>query len=724
LQKTFSEGPQEWISEIDGKKFRAHTTPIYGSNGQATNIVGSVDDMTEMLGLQSKLEDALQKSEAAQLTASAMFEANPHINILFDSSFKPIDCNPAACKLMGFDTEEALLEGLLPRIIQAIPQIQSDGRPSVPLLDRLTAAVKDGYVKFETELHLGDGVRILDVELRKIPYGDGFAVVGYLYDMTEAREREMELIRRDKQLEEAVEIANAASRSKSSFLANMSHEIRTPMNAIIGMTAIGLSTDDIIRTKDCFKKIDGASKHLLGVINDILDVSKIESGRLELSETEYEFKKMLEKVEIVNKFRIDEKKQKFEMDIDGNIPNFLVGDDQRLAQVITNLISNAVKFTPDKGSIKLEARYMGEEDGICGIKISIIDSGIGISLEQQAKLFKPFQQAENSTSRKYGGTGLGLTISKSIVEMMGGRIWIESQPGEGATFTFVVQMKRGADKQETEKVHDEPLDRFKGRRVLLAEDVEINREIVQVLLEPTCLEIICAENGKRALEMFEAEPDRYDLIFMDVQMPEMDGLEATRQIRASSAANAKTIPIIAMTANAFKEDVMNCLDAGMDDHLAKPLNIEEALEKLRTFLGSGTSSGVVWDKELELGNDQVDRQHKSLFEIINNLIRQCERKQGHVAVREALGFLAEYTIRHFDCEEALQIETKYPEFEKHKQLHRELKLTVGKLMQRYEDSGTSDALLNDIRESVISWVVNHIQVEDKKIGIHIRNLND
>jgi len=530
-----------------------------------------------------------------------------------------------------------------------------------------------------------------------------------------------EMVKLQKKLESALEGAKSASRAKSNFLANMSHEIRTPMNAIIGMVNIGKTAVGIERKDYSLTRIEDASKHLLGIINDILDVSKIESGKFELSPVEFNFEKMLKRIVSVISFRVDEKKQKFTVYIDREIPKYLIGDDQRLAQVITNLLGNAVKFTPEKGSIALHTYFLGETDGVCELKISIKDTGIGISPEHQEKLFHSFQQAESDTSRKFGGTGLGLAISKSIAEMMGGRIWIESELGKGATFAFTVKMRRDLIKQIpdrrktdwknirvltvddddyilqdfkgiiqklgatcdiasngmdalklieqngrydfyfidwkmpemdgiklTEKVksyargsgdsfvimisaaesidvawkaksvgvdkfmqkplfpstiadvmreftgaiepqeHDDSNENisglFRGRRILLAEDVEINREIVLAFLEPTEIGIDCAENGEEAVRMFSSAPDKYDMIFMDIQMPEMDGYRATRAIRSLEVSSAKTIPIIAMTANVFREDVEKCLEAGMDGHVGKPLDFDEVLEKLRDYL--------------------------------------------------------------------------------------------------------------------------------------------
>jgi signal transduction histidine kinase/ActR/RegA family two-component response regulator len=384
-------------------------------------------------------------------------------------------------------------------------------------------------------------------------------------------------------LKKAAHAANAASKAKGQFLSNMSHEIRTPLNAIIGMASIGTTSDDIDRKDDCFKKINDASKHLMGVINDILDISKIEAGKFELSLTAFDFKKMIDRVSLVNKFRIEERQQTLTIELDESIPPSLMADEQRLAQVITNLLGNSIKFTPETGAIKLDAKLVDKVENVCTIQFAVTDTGIGISQEQQAKLFQSFQQAEASTTRKYGGTGLGLAISKSIVEMMGGKIWIESEQGKGATFFFTVQAEP-VDETIQEATTVPIANQFEGYKILLVEDIEINREIVQALLAPTKIEIDCAYDGSMAVEMYRKNAKQYHGILMDIQMPTMDGVEATKRIRALEEPKAKTVPIIAMTANVFTEDVRKYLKAGMDDHVGKPLNIEEVVEKLRKCL--------------------------------------------------------------------------------------------------------------------------------------------
>ena len=392
------------------------------------------------------------------------------------------------------------------------------------------------------------------------------------------------------ELESALEKAKAASLAKTNFLSNMSHEIRTPMNAIIGMIMIGKKAEDLAKKNYAFGKIEGAANHLLGIINDILEMSKIEAGKVELVFVDFNLEKLLQKVVSIISYPVDEKRQKFTVYLDENIPQFLIGDDQRLAQVMTNLLSNAVKFTPEEGSIHLDVRLEGSENDMYTLKFAVKDSGIGISPEQKERLFTSFEQAEKTTSRKFGGTGLGLAISKRIVELMGGTIWIESELGQGAEFLFTVKMKGSSKYIETD---DSPLNKttepvqtetFPGRCLLLAEDVDVNREIVMELLKPLQLEIDCAVNGIEAVEKFTAQPERYDLIFMDVQMPEMDGFEATHLIRALDLPNAKEVPIIAMTANVFREDIEKCLEAGMNDHVGKPLDLDDVLKKLTFYL--------------------------------------------------------------------------------------------------------------------------------------------
>jgi CheY-like chemotaxis protein len=488
------------------------------------------------------------------------------------------------------------------------------------------------------------------------------------------------------------------------------------MNTIMGMASIGKNSPDIDRKDYALGKIEEASSHLLGVINDVLDMSKIEAGKLELVLVDFSFERMLKKAVNAICIRMEQKRQNFHVTVDGKIPHILTGDDQRLAQVIINLLSNAVKFTPEGGSIRLNALLSREEGDLCTVVVEVSDTGIGITEEQLERLFHAFEQADSRTSRKFGGTGLGLAISRRIVEMMGGEISVTSEPGSGSSFKFTFKAMKGKDSNvslldpsvnwETMKVlavddaqeilsyfsdifkrygvlcetavsGEEALKKIeksdgydiyfidwkmpemdgieltrqikkrnadrksvvimisatewtlireeaesvgvdkylmkplfasdimdcmnaclglsgsgakkqksavkggelKDCHILLAEDVEINREILIASMEGTGVEIDCAENGLEAVRLLSENPVKYDLVFMDVQMPEMDGLEATRNIRQSG----NKIPIIAMTANVFKEDIDKCLEAGMNDHLGKPLDMGNVMERIRKY---------------------------------------------------------------------------------------------------------------------------------------------
>ena len=515
-----------------------------------------------------------------------------------------------------------------------------------------------------------------------------------------------------------------ASRAKSDFLSRMSHEIRTPLNAIIGMNNIAINSDDIEKIKYCHDRIDTASRHLLGVINDILDMSKIEADKFELSYCEFNLEKLLMNVINVVNFRIDEKGQNLVLKLRENTPTYIIGDDLRLAQVLTNLLTNAVKFTPDEGTIVLSIELLSETDEDVTLQFSVEDNGIGISEEQQSRLFTSFEQADGGISRKFGGTGLGLAISKRIVEFMGGTVWIESELEVGSKFIFTIAAKKGENKvrarlapslgrenvqlmlvddcEETREffgafmaAHKLPCDvaesgiealekisangddfyniffvdwqmpemdgieltrkikeitgdssvvimisandwdsirddavaagvkhfipkplfpstiintinecfgvgqvkqearahssyatnrSFPNHKILAVEDVEINREIIAAILEDSGIVIDFAVHGKMAVSMFEEHFEEYSLILMDVQMPEMDGYEATRRIRALDLPAARGIPIVAMTAHVFREDIDKCLEAGMNDHIGKPIDSDILFDKLRIYL--------------------------------------------------------------------------------------------------------------------------------------------
>jgi signal transduction histidine kinase/ActR/RegA family two-component response regulator len=384
--------------------------------------------------------------------------------------------------------------------------------------------------------------------------------------------------------------AEAASQAKSDFLSRMSHEIRTPMNAIIGMTQIAKSTGDTEKLRNCLEQVENSSNHLLGVINDILDFSKLESGKLSLDITEFS---LVEDLDFVVSMMLSKSRQQnisIKLVVEKIENDGLSTDSLRLNQVLINLLSNAVKFSPEGSEVQLRVRELGCEQGIGTYRFDIIDHGIGISEYQAARLFRPFEQADGSITRNYGGTGLGLVISKNLVEMMGGQISLKSKEGEGSTFTFTIRcaarpvMEKKAAKEETAEAASYD---FSGKRCLVVDDIDINREIILELLSGTGLELETAENGREALEKFKAAATGYfDIILMDMQMPVMDGCTATREIRAVEKARQTPVPlpVIAMTANVMQEDIKRARDSGMNAHLGKPIELEAMFKVLQEYL--------------------------------------------------------------------------------------------------------------------------------------------
>ena len=399
-----------------------------------------------------------------------------------------------------------------------------------------------------------------------------------------------------KMREKAEQEAESASQAKGDFLSHMSHEIRSPLNAVIGMINIANEEKTIEGIKIYLEKAGNAAKHVLGVINDILDMSKIEANKLELSDSEFDFPKMMTNIVDVTGIKAQEKHIQIVTDISKDIPPVVICDELRLAQVITNLMTNAIKFTPDNGKVQLNAQKLEEKEDEVKIRIEVADSGIGISPEQQSKLFSAYNQADRTIAKQFGGTGLGLAISKRIIEMMQGTIWIESELGKGAKFIFTLKMKKGKGTAAaaTEaagapapaavpsvKATDLHL---QGYTILAAEDMDFNREVLSKYLEKTGVTIDYAENGKEAVEKFKVNYEKYCMILMDINMPEMDGDEATKIIRALDIPKAKEIPIVAMTADVFKEDVEKCLSVGMNDHISKPIVPKIIYAKIKQHL--------------------------------------------------------------------------------------------------------------------------------------------
>jgi signal transduction histidine kinase/PleD family two-component response regulator/PAS domain-containing protein len=373
-----------------------------------------------------------------------------------------------------------------------------------------------------------------------------------------------------------------ASKAKSDFLSRMSHEIRTPMNGIMGMTAIALKENQSHeRMIDCLNKIQNSSNYLLGLINDILDMSKIESGKMHLSPEVFSMNEMLDTVVELIRPQAEEKSIEFVQDIQLT-DNYFVGDEMRISQVMINLLGNAVKFTDINGRVDLRIRDDAEDEKGARIFFSVSDNGEGIKKEDQERIFRAFEQSKTTTVSRQKGTGLGLSISSRLIKMMGSEIKLDSEPGRGSTFYFTLHLPYG---RSGENAGEEQHISFKGFSVLVVEDNDLNAEIAQSILEDMDFKVDCVYDGEQAVKrMEETAPGTYDLILMDIMMPVMDGLEATKAIRSMDREDCRTIPIVAMSANVFDDDLRKTVECGMNGHLSKPVEIDKMYKLLKNIL--------------------------------------------------------------------------------------------------------------------------------------------
>ena len=592
---------------------RTTKTPMFASDGTLLGVLGIAHDITESRRQEEALHQALEERSKAELLLQQMnHELEQRVNTqtehLREANTKLLDTqfamesvgigitwidpksgrftyvNRYHAKFLGYSVDEMLELGV------------SDIDPNFPqekFVEVVEQIRQQGHVQFETTQRTKDG-QIRPVEMT-VYYHSGLdqasgRLIAFMSDISRRKEIERAQVL-------AKEAAEMASKAKSEFLANMSHEIRTPLNAILGLNYLLL--------KDCkqpdhatkLEKIQASGKHLLSIINDILDLSKIEAGKFEIERGNFHVGQLVDHVGSI--IRDTANSRGIELKIDtGDVPEWLNGDVTRLRQALLNFCGNAVKFT-DRGSVSIRCRVQDREGDNLRVRIEVVDTGIGLTPEQQARLFQEFQQADNSTSRKYGGTGLGLALTKRLIELMSGTVGVQSEEGLGSTFWLEVPLQCGVPQiissddvaqtfAATKSSEANTLQRSRVR-VLLAEDNSINAEVVVDILGAMGIEVSIAENGQEAVSKVESE--YFDLVLMDMQMPVMNGLDATRQIRLIKG--REEIPIIALTANAFAEDRRACLDAGMNDMLTKPLDpnlLFEALQRWLPPLGSENES--------------------------------------------------------------------------------------------------------------------------------------
>ncbi len=550
----------------------------------------------KVVGASGLARDITEQTEG-ETRFTELFETLQEGVYFCDPEGKLLDVNPAMVRMLGYSHRDELVGNTIGNLYFE--------RPSDPFPERQKSRFAASVTR-EVTLRRKDETPVICIDNSNVMTDANGHMVrhhGTLVDITVRKQSEVEL----QMAKEAAESANVA---KSNFLAHISHEIRTPMNAVIGMTELALDTELTPEQREYLSMVRDSGKSLLTLINDILDFSKIEAGKLDLDNTDFSLRDDVNETVKILDVVAKRKGLRLSSQIAPNVPDGLLGDPGRLRQVVSNLIDNAIKFTERGGvalSIQLESQ---SEKGAC-LHFSVADSGIGIPEDKHGLIFEAFSQADNSTTRKYGGTGLGLTISSRLVQLMGGRIWVESQRDHGSVFHFTAQF--GTQKPMSGRAHyaggaANPK-RITARRtsrsgrqklqVLLVEDNAINQILAKRLIRKRGHNIVVASSGAEALAALETQP--FDLILMDVQMPEMSGIEVTAAIRAKEKETGDHIPIIATTASAMSEERERCLEAGMDAFVSKPIDKEalfEAIDALTGFAadaGSGDASGQAHD---------------------------------------------------------------------------------------------------------------------------------
>ncbi|MDR0832421.1 MAG: response regulator [Bacillales bacterium] len=569
----FSPRSQEYL--------KSSASYFYDRNGEKKGYVIEIFNVTEMVREQQRLE-------TQRLLLDKIFSSSPDLIFYIDTDNKYLTVNPRYASISGLSPEEFV--GKSP--------IDIYGEEAGSAYEKMNSEAKNSGISISAEQSLvfADG-HIETVDTVRTPLSDSegkyLGILGFSRDVSNRVAVENNLRNTQLALEKAVIDANESAAHKTDFLARMSHEIRTPMNAIIGVTSIVKNelSPLVIKQKELNSvmvhvgQIETSSQHLLGLLNDILDLSKIDAGKIELANEDVDMRKLFDSVVNIISPRFVEKNITFKYHMDTLKNDHFSTDSLRLRQVLINLLGNAVKFTRELGTVTFNIIDKGNIDGKTILEFTVSDTGIGISKSDIPNLFRSFEQANSSISKKFGGTGLGLAISQKIIQMLGSEIKVTSVLEEGTTFSFEIALStvNESDAEVVEIV--DATNRFKGKRILLVDDVDINRMIVVSLLEITGASIEEAEDGTVAVQKFtENNPNYYDIIFMDIRMPIMDGYEATKSIRAIGSDYAKKIPIIALTANAFKEDIDAAKAAGMNSHVAKPVDYEKLIEQLFKYL--------------------------------------------------------------------------------------------------------------------------------------------
>ena len=571
-------------------------------NDEKNDLEDKVLNRTKELSTQKKTFEAIYKT------------SKDGIAILDIETTAFLDVNQAYADITGYTKEELLRTSCLKLSVE---------KDKIRSKEAISEVVEKGFItNFIKKCIAKDGSHII-TNMSIALMEDKKRMLVSIKDITKQKELEQNLV-------DAKQKAEDSTNAKSEFLANMSHEIRTPMNGIIGMSHLTLQTQLDEKQRNYIQRIDNSAKSLLGIINDILDFSKIEAGKLTIEKIEFDMFKVIDSVVSLIELKAHEKNLEIIISYGTDIGKEFYGDSLRLAQVLTNLMSNAVKFTIE-GKIGIHISKVS--DNI--VRFEVKDTGIGLTSEQINKLFQSFSQADGSTTREYGGTGLGLIISKQLVELMNGKIWVESKKDVGSSFIFEIELEvvktktKYIDTLETSSISNN-IDSLEGSNILLTEDNIINQEIILGLLENSGINIDIASNGKEAVQMYEKNSTKYELILMDLQMPIMDGYEATKIIRKEN----KNIPIIALTANAMLSDIEATQNVGMNEHLNKPIEVDKLYSTLLEYITKkvGTSQDIIISKngfipkfnhiDIKSGLSHMAGNKELYFKILNNFYNE------------------------------------------------------------------------------------------------------
>jgi len=590
----------EWITKTgERRRISFSNVPMLNEQGAVEYYIATGIDITDRY----RAEQELLKSETQ---FRALWEASCEPMFLTDPSGAVVKVNAAFVNLLG--TDVSTIEGM-----HVAALFDSCERETIREQHReLYASPVKGHF-MERELRFADGhTGIFEISVTRVEImGQSPQMLCILRDVTQqkrnaeelarakeaAEEANRELILANRSLEETGRVARemadraeALSAAKSDFLANMTHEVRTPLNGILGMTGLALETNLEPDQREYLDLVKSSAEALLSLVTDVLDFSKYEAGKLGLDCVEFSVRTLLREVLRPLALRASVSGLVFESSVDDPVPDLLIGDPMRIGQVLRNLVGNAIKFTND-GKVSVRVHAESIQDSHVTLSFSIADTGIGIPREMHRVIFEPFTQADGSTTRKYGGTGLGLSISAGLVELMDGKIWVESDPGKGSTFYFTVALELPSEKSSHELARSAQSQQHTAPKrkldILVAEDNSVNQRLAARLLEREGHTVTIAGSGQEALDLFEQR--QFDLILMDVQMPGLDGLQATARIREKERASGGHVPIVAMTAQAAEADRLRCLASGMDAYVTKPVHVP-ALLKMIESVGAGGRS--------------------------------------------------------------------------------------------------------------------------------------